>query len=549
MPRRGAAGHHDRGTGHGASDLSHAGSRVPVGGARGRPVRRRHSRCARPGRPGCRPGSDRQRRPTNVERHLAARRRPRCRGPAGAVHPPPKRGRRGERPVPGHDGRRRSRHRSRRAGRNAGHARPGGTAISDAPDCEVARHVPARTDHELDGRADHGHQPPDDRHHRVDGTGGPVAHAHDALDDASGAPPRRRWRCRAATTRRWSTRPRRASRRRARGGTSRWAGSCRPTRSGSGSSTAGASRSSRARASAWAWWAASLRTCSRWRPRPRCVAPGRTGRSRRPRSPAPSAARPSGRTARVGAPGCRRRASGTPSSGLGLYVLTDLDYGSGWQSFRGFQVTDLSAGVRASLPAGFRGGFSVADQPGAAALAAGADGGHAADARPADLVHRLARPRRAGRLGGPVRQRPQARDRSLADAAGHVDRLQPPLHGGGDGAARRPVRLRLPAGAPAPAARLDAPDDRRGVRGERHAAARLERIRCGGTACGRRSRGGWAAGSTSRPAPTSAGTPARPASSSREGCRISSSSGAQRAARRVGVSERGGPLPRLPRPG
>ncbi len=48
-----------------------------------------------------------------------------------------------------------------------------------------------------------------------------------------------------------------------------------------------------------------------------------------------------------------------PSSGFGLYVLTDLDYGSGWQAFRGFQVTDLSAGVRAALPMGFRGGLSV----------------------------------------------------------------------------------------------------------------------------------------------------------------------------------------------
>ncbi len=46
-----------------------------------------------------------------------------------------------------------------------------------------------------------------------------------------------------------------------------------------------------------------------------------------------------------------------PSSGLSFSLLTDLDYGSGWQSFRGFQVTDLSAGLRASLPYGFRGGL------------------------------------------------------------------------------------------------------------------------------------------------------------------------------------------------
>ena len=47
------------------------------------------------------------------------------------------------------------------------------------------------------------------------------------------------------------------------------------------------------------------------------------------------------------------------SAGLSLYAMTDLDYGAGWQSFRGFQVTDLSAGVRARLPLGFRGGLSV----------------------------------------------------------------------------------------------------------------------------------------------------------------------------------------------
>ena len=49
----------------------------------------------------------------------------------------------------------------------------------------------------------------------------------------------------------------------------------------------------------------------------------------------------------------------TASSGLSLSLMADVDYGSGWQAFRGFQVTDLSAGLRASLPLGFRGALSV----------------------------------------------------------------------------------------------------------------------------------------------------------------------------------------------
>jgi hypothetical protein len=48
-----------------------------------------------------------------------------------------------------------------------------------------------------------------------------------------------------------------------------------------------------------------------------------------------------------------------PSSGMSFSFLTDLDYGSGWQSFRGLQVTDLSAGLRTSLPFGFRAGLGV----------------------------------------------------------------------------------------------------------------------------------------------------------------------------------------------
>jgi hypothetical protein len=47
------------------------------------------------------------------------------------------------------------------------------------------------------------------------------------------------------------------------------------------------------------------------------------------------------------------------SSGLSLSLMADVDYGSGWQSFRGCQLTDLSASLRASLPFGFRGGLGV----------------------------------------------------------------------------------------------------------------------------------------------------------------------------------------------
>ncbi len=47
------------------------------------------------------------------------------------------------------------------------------------------------------------------------------------------------------------------------------------------------------------------------------------------------------------------------SSGLSVFVMTDLDFGSGWQSFRGLQITNLSAGIRTALPGGFRGGLSV----------------------------------------------------------------------------------------------------------------------------------------------------------------------------------------------
>lgn len=47
-----------------------------------------------------------------------------------------------------------------------------------------------------------------------------------------------------------------------------------------------------------------------------------------------------------------------PSSGFSFSLLTDVDYGSGWQSFRGLQVTDLSASLRAPLPFGFHGGLS-----------------------------------------------------------------------------------------------------------------------------------------------------------------------------------------------
>jgi hypothetical protein len=49
----------------------------------------------------------------------------------------------------------------------------------------------------------------------------------------------------------------------------------------------------------------------------------------------------------------------SPGSSLSLSFQSDLDYGAGWQSFRGFRITNLSAGIRAALPYGFRGSLNV----------------------------------------------------------------------------------------------------------------------------------------------------------------------------------------------
>ncbi len=48
-----------------------------------------------------------------------------------------------------------------------------------------------------------------------------------------------------------------------------------------------------------------------------------------------------------------------PEPGLSFYVNTDVDHGAGWESFRGFQLTNLTLGLRTALPLGFRGGLSA----------------------------------------------------------------------------------------------------------------------------------------------------------------------------------------------
>lgn len=47
-----------------------------------------------------------------------------------------------------------------------------------------------------------------------------------------------------------------------------------------------------------------------------------------------------------------------PQPGLSFYFMTDVDHGAGWESFRGFQLTNLTVGFRTALPMGFRGGLS-----------------------------------------------------------------------------------------------------------------------------------------------------------------------------------------------
>ena len=52
----------------------------------------------------------------------------------------------------------------------------------------------------------------------------------------------------------------------------------------------------------------------------------------------------------------------TPVNGTSFSLLTDVDHGAGWESFRGFRLTDLSAGVNTTLPLGFRVGLSFQSQ-------------------------------------------------------------------------------------------------------------------------------------------------------------------------------------------
>ena len=52
----------------------------------------------------------------------------------------------------------------------------------------------------------------------------------------------------------------------------------------------------------------------------------------------------------------------SPANGTSFSVLADVDRGSGWESFRGLRVTNLSAGMRTSLPLGFRVGVTYESQ-------------------------------------------------------------------------------------------------------------------------------------------------------------------------------------------
>ncbi len=52
----------------------------------------------------------------------------------------------------------------------------------------------------------------------------------------------------------------------------------------------------------------------------------------------------------------------SPAPGTSFSLLTDVDHGAGWESFRGLRLTDLSAAVNTTLPAGFRAGFAYQTQ-------------------------------------------------------------------------------------------------------------------------------------------------------------------------------------------
>ena len=52
----------------------------------------------------------------------------------------------------------------------------------------------------------------------------------------------------------------------------------------------------------------------------------------------------------------------TPAPGTSFSLLADVDHGAGWEMFRGFQLTNLSAGAHTNLPLGFRGGVTFESQ-------------------------------------------------------------------------------------------------------------------------------------------------------------------------------------------
>jgi hypothetical protein len=49
----------------------------------------------------------------------------------------------------------------------------------------------------------------------------------------------------------------------------------------------------------------------------------------------------------------------SPSPSFSFSLLTDVDYGSGWERFRGLQLTNITAGLRTPLPLGFHAGLTV----------------------------------------------------------------------------------------------------------------------------------------------------------------------------------------------
>jgi hypothetical protein len=49
----------------------------------------------------------------------------------------------------------------------------------------------------------------------------------------------------------------------------------------------------------------------------------------------------------------------SPSPSVSLSLLTDVDYGAGWEPFRGLSLTNLTAGLRMPLPLGFHAAFTA----------------------------------------------------------------------------------------------------------------------------------------------------------------------------------------------